>query len=204
MRVIGLTGGIGSGKSTISRRLEELGAAVVDVDKVAHGVYRRGQPSYDKLVDAFGQRIVGADREIDRRALGAAVFGSPDEMKKLTDVVWPATYRASRDAVAAERDGGTAVVVLEAAVLIEANWMDSADEIWVATTTVNKAINRVMTRNGLTREQAQERIASQLSNEERLRYADVVIINDGTIEELLQQVDARWAELQARLSAQSE
>jgi dephospho-CoA kinase len=201
MRVIGLTGGIGSGKSTISKRLEDLGAVILDVDKVAHGTYRRGKPAFDALVERFGQDIVGGDGEIDRRKLGAAVFGNPDQMRKLTEVVWPATYRATRDAVAEEREKGTQVVVIEAAVLIEANWMDTSDEIWVVTTEPHNAIERVMARNNLTREQAQERLASQLSNEERLAYADVHIANDGTLEDLFARVDEAWADLQQRLLA---
>ncbi|MEX2236749.1 MAG: dephospho-CoA kinase [Dehalococcoidia bacterium] len=201
MHVVGLTGGIGSGKSTVAARLEEHGAVVVDVDRVAHGTYRKGQPAYDALLAHFGEGIVGEDGEIDRRLLGAAVFGDPAQLKALTDVVWPATYRASRDAIRAERDKGAAVVVLEAAVLIEANWMDTSDEIWVITTSPENAIQRVMTRNGLTRQQAQERIASQLSNEERLVYADVHIANDGSLEELYQRVDEEWAALQERLAA---
>jgi dephospho-CoA kinase len=201
MRVIGLTGGIGSGKSTIAHRLEELGAVVIDVDKVAHGTYRKGQPAYDQLLERFGPEIVGDDGEIDRRKLGAAVFGSPEKMKLLTDVVWPATYRAAREAISAERDKGTAVVVLEAAVLVEAGWMDTADEIWVATTDPQNAIERVIARNGLTAQAAQERIASQLSNEERLRVADLHIENNGTIAELYERVDAAWRDLQLRLAA---
>jgi dephospho-CoA kinase len=199
MRVVGLTGGIGSGKSTISRRLEQLGAVVIDVDKVAHGTYKRGQPAFDELVKRFGQSIVGDGGEIDRAKLGAAVFGNPDKMKLLTEVVWPATYRAAREAIQREREKGTAVVILEAAVLVEAGWMDTADEIWVATTQPQNAIERVMTRNGLSAQAAQERIASQLSNEERLKYADIHIANDGTLDELFTRVDEAWADLQQRL-----
>lgn len=199
MRVIGLTGGIGSGKSTIARRLSELGAVVIDVDKVAHGTYRKGQPAFDQLVERFGPDIVGGDGEIDRAKLGAAVFGNPEKMKLLTGVVWPATYKAAREAIRQERDKGTEVVVLEAAVLVEAGWMDTADEIWVATTLPDNAIQRVMARNGLSQEAAQERIASQLSNEERLIHADVHIANDGTLPELFRRVDQVWADLQERL-----
>jgi dephospho-CoA kinase len=199
MRVVGLTGGIGSGKSTISRRLEQLGAVVIDVDRVAHGTYKRGQPAFDELVKRFGQSIVGDGGEIDRAKLGAAVFGNPDKMKLLTEVVWPATYRAAREAIQREREKGTAVVILEAAVLVEAGWMDTADEIWVATTQPQNAIERVMTRNGLSAQAAQERIASQLSNEERLKYADIHIANDGTLDELFTRVDEAWADLQQRL-----
>jgi dephospho-CoA kinase len=201
MRVIGLTGGIGSGKSTIARHLEKLGAVVIDVDKVAHGTYRRGQPAFDQLVERFGPEIVGPDGEIDRAKLGAAVFGDPARMKLLTEVVWPATYRAAREAIREERERGTAVVVLEAAVLVEAGWLDTADEIWVATTLPQNAIDRVMLRNGLSEQAAQERIASQLSNEERLVHADVHIENDGTLDDLIHRVDRAWADLQERLKA---
>jgi dephospho-CoA kinase len=200
MHVVGLTGGIGSGKTTVAARLEELGAVVIDVDKVAHGTYRRGQPAYDRLVEIFGPTIVGQDGEIDRRALGAAVFGDPAEMAKLTGVVWPATHQAAHAALADERQRGTRVVVVEAAVLLEANWTDIADEIWVVTVSPETAIERIVARNNLSRDQAQERIASQLSNEERVAHADLVIRNDGTLEELFASVDRHWRELLARLA----
>ncbi|MPZ23298.1 MAG: dephospho-CoA kinase [Dehalococcoidia bacterium] len=201
MRVVGLTGGIGSGKSTIVARLAELGAAVIDVDRVAHSTYRRGKPAYDRLTSLFGPGIVGNDGEIDRTALGAAVFGDAGQMKKLTGVVWPATHEASRERLKEEEARGAEVVVVEAAVLVEAKWMDVADEIWVATTPPELAIARIVSRNGISEEQARERIASQLSNEERMRYADVVIVNDGTIAELIERVDRCWDDLLARIAA---
>jgi dephospho-CoA kinase len=200
MRVVGLTGGIGSGKTTAAIHLAELGAVVLDVDKVAHSTYRRGEPAFDKLVAAFGPEIVGEDGEIDRRQLGTTVFAAPAELKKLTDVVWPATYTAAHAQVREERERGTAVVVVEAAVLFEAGWNDIADEIWVVVTSPHNAINRIIARNGLSQEQAQERIAAQLSNEERVARADVVITNDGTVDDLLARVDQCWAELQSRLA----
>jgi dephospho-CoA kinase len=199
MRVIGLTGGIASGKSLVSQRLAELGAVVLDADKLGHETYRRGTETYRAVVQAFGREVVGPDAEIDRRALGGKVFGDEAARHRLEDIVWPAIRRLAQDRLEVLRAEGTSVVVLEAAVLIEASWTDIVDEVWLVVASPETVRGRLADRNGLTAEQAEARIRAQLTNEERRPYAQVVIQNDGSLEELRRAVDEAWSRLAARV-----
>jgi dephospho-CoA kinase len=201
MRIIGLTGGIASGKSFVSQRLAERGAVVIDADKLGHESYRRGTETFDAVVLAFGKDTVGPDGEIDRRALGASVFGDAEARKRLEAIVWPAIRRLAAERIEALRAQGTPVVVLEAAVLIEADWLDLADEVWLVTTSPETARKRLMERNGHSAEQADARIAAQLTNEQRRPHAQVVIENDGTLDQLRSAVDKAWNRLQTQVSA---
>ncbi len=194
---IGLTGGIASGKSLVSQMLAKHGATVVDVDRVAHETYRAGTPGFGRLKAAFGDEIAGADGEIDRRVLGGLVFGRPDQMQKLTDVVWPLT-RARIEEMKRENAGNSGVLVFEAAVLVEAGWVEIMDEVWVVSAPVGMARERLMARNGITAEQADARIGSQLTNAERERYAKVIIDNSGSLDDLEKQVAKAWSELAVR------
>lgn len=196
--VIGLTGGIASGKSVISSMLAERGAVVIDADRLGHQAYRAGTETFRRVVEAFGEDIVGADGEIDRTRLGPKVFGDPEARRRLENIVWPAIREMARARIEAERRRGAGVIVLEAAVLIEAAWQDLVDEVWVAEVSSELAVERLAVRNGLTREQAEARLNAQLSNEERRRHADVVIENNGTLEDLRRAVEDAWAKLHER------
>lgn len=197
MIVIGLTGGIAAGKSTVARLLAERGAVVVDADKLGHRVYAQGQPAFGEVVAAFGQDIVGEDGEIDRKALGAKVFGDAAELKRLTDIVWPAILELAQAELATARAGEAKVAVLEAAVLIEANWQRAVDEVWAVEIPPALAVARASARDGVDAAAVQARIDAQLSNAERAAHAQVVIENAGSPEALCAQVDARWQHLQA-------
>lgn len=200
MTVIGLTGGIASGKSTAAALLKSYGAIVIDADRVGHRVYEPGTNGFQAVVNEFGHDLVAADGTINRQLLGGKVFGDPAQMKRLTDIVWPEIRRLAAEEIEDLRKRGeTAPIVLEAAVMIEANWMDLADEIWVVTVSPEVARERLMTRNGLTEAQAQSRIDSQLSNKERLQYADVKIDNSGTLEQFEQRVEREWKRLLKRI-----
>lgn len=196
--VIGLTGGIASGKSVISSMLAKRGAVVIDADRLGHQAYRAGTETFRRVVEAFGEDIVGADGEIDRTRLGPKVFGDPEARRRLENIVWPAIREMARARIEAERRRGAGVIVLEAAVLIEAAWHDLVDEVWVAEVSSELAVERLAVRNGLTREQAEARLNAQLSNEERRRHADVVIENSGTLEDLRRAVEDAWAKLHER------
>lgn len=198
MRVIGLTGGIASGKSLVSQQLAERGAVIVDADKLGHETYRRGTGTYRAVVEAFGADVVGADGEIDRRALGGKVFVDAEARRRLEEIVWPAIRRLAGERLAELRANDTPVVVLEAAVLIEADWRDLVDEVWLVLASPETARQRLMERNGLTAEQAESRLRAQLTNEKRRPYAHVVIENDGTLEELRRAVDDAWSQVAAR------
>jgi phosphopantetheine adenylyltransferase/dephospho-CoA kinase len=195
--VIGLTGGIASGKSTAARHLGERGAVVIDADKLGHRVYEQGRGAFGKVVQAFGDDVVGADGEIDRKVLGGKVFGDPLQLTRLTDIVWPEILAMAKDEIEEARAAGEAVVVLEAAVLLEANWQDDVDEVWVVTVTPEVAIERATARDGVDAEAVQARINAQLSNAERVEEADRVIDNSGVEAELLAQLNAAWQELEA-------
>ncbi len=193
--VIGLTGGIASGKSVVSQMLAERGALIIDADKVGHEAYRRGSGCYDRVVAAFGPDVVGDDGEIDRKALGAKVFGNPEQRKKLEGIVWPWMRETMEARFAEIRTKATAVVVLEAAVLIEADWVPLTDQVWVVTVTPEIARKRIIERNGLTPQQADARIAAQVTNAERVAKAQVTIENDGTLDALRERVGAEWETL---------
>ncbi len=193
MLTIGLTGGIGSGKSTVAKILSELGAPSLDADKVAHLTYVSSGPAYGKVVEAFGRDILDADGEIDRKKLGPIVFAHPEKLKTLTDIVWPATFEALRKSVGEIRARGeTRPIVVEAAILIEANWMPMCDEIWLVTAARERVIERVERDRGMAREQTEARIRAQLSDAERTRHASLVIKNDGTLKELRAEVERVW------------
>jgi len=195
--VIGLTGGIASGKSVVSAMLAKRGAFIVDADQLGHEAYAPGLNCYDAVVEAFGREVVGADGEIDRRALGAKVFGDAEQRRRLEGIVWPWMRDTMAARLQALRDAGERVVVLEAAVLIEAEWTPLVDQVWLVTVPPEVARARMMQRNGLSAEQADARIGAQLTNEERAKHADVIIENSGTLEELAARVDAAWDALVA-------
>ena len=202
MRVLGLTGGIASGKSTAAAQLKELGVIVLDADRYGHRVYEPDTPGFHAVVNEFGHDIVGEDGEIDRRILGGKVFGAPDQLKRLTDIVWPVIRQFATAEISELRESDPeTVIVLEAAVLIEAEWQDLADEVWVVHVDPDAAKQRLMDRNNLDADAAQARIDSQITNEERLEHADVDIANGGSVDEFIAALDSEWEQLQERISS---
>ncbi|MEI6136479.1 MAG: dephospho-CoA kinase [Chloroflexota bacterium] len=204
MTVIGLTGGIASGKSTAAEYLRHLGATLIDADRVGHRSYEPGTPGFEKVVNAFGHEIVGKDGLVDRRVLGGKVFGAPGEMERLNAILWPEIRRLiAEDLRDLRRKDRDQIIVLEAAVLIEAGWDDLCDEIWVVTVAQPMAIQRLMSRNGLPEEAALARINTQnaqLSPADRAAKADVRIDNSGTEQQMQQKLDRAWKTLTKRLS----
>ncbi|MEI7925045.1 MAG: dephospho-CoA kinase, partial [Chloroflexota bacterium] len=202
MTVIGLTGGIASGKSTAAEYLRGLGATLIDADRVGHRSYEPGTPGFEKVVNAFGHEIVGKDGVIDRRILGGKVFGNPAEQERLQNIVWPEIRRLiSEELRDIKRRDKNQIVVLEAAVLIEAGWTDLCDELWVVTTTQPIALQRLMSRNALSEGAALARIHAQAGTRERaLAIADVKIDNSGPEEQMRQRLDRAWKTLTNRLA----
>ncbi|MGB8684114.1 MAG: dephospho-CoA kinase [Candidatus Binatus sp.] len=195
MLTIGLTGGIGSGKSTVTQIIGEFGAPILDADKVAHTTYAPGGPAYDAVIAAFGAEIVAADRTIDRKKLGAIVFGKPEQLNKLTSIVWPATFESIRRNVADLRASGAKLpIVVEAAILIEANWQPLFDEIWLVRAPREQVVARIESQRGLKPSETEARIRAQLSDEERGKQATLIIENNGSIEELHELLKEVWAE----------
>ena len=199
--IIGLTGGIASGKSTVATTLQSWGAYVIDADKLGHRAYVKGTDAFHKVVAQFGEDVVGADGEVDRRALGAKVFGEGGSLKQLTDIVWPAIYDMAAAEIKQSLDSNpNTVVVLEAAVLIEAGWQSLVDEIWLTTVDPSTAIERASARDGVDADAVQARIDAQLSNAERTAEAAVVIDNSADEPQLLAQLENHWKNLQERCS----
>lgn len=177
---------------------------MIDADKLGHRVYEAGRPAFDQVVAAFGKDVVGDDGEIDRRVLGGKVFGSPEQLKRLTDIAWPGILAMAKDEIDDARTNGASIVVLEAAVLLEADWQSDVDEVWVVTVEPHMAIARATARDGVDAAAVQARIDAQLTNAERLALADVVIDNGGSEAELLAKLDAEWQRLRhASLEAAS-
>jgi dephospho-CoA kinase len=201
MLTVGLTGGIGSGKSTVAQILGEFGAPILDADKVAHTTYAPGGPAYDAVVAAFGTDIVAPDRTIDRRKLGAVVFGNPEQLNKLTSIVWPATFEALRRKVAELRASGAKLpIVVEAAILIEANWQPLFDEIWLVRAPREQVLSRIEIQRGAKPSETEARIRAQLSDEERTKHASLIVENNGSLEELRELLKEIWAEALKRNS----
>lgn len=193
--MICLTGGLASGKSTAVKHLATKGAVVIDADILGHQAYNPGTAAFDEVITSFGEEVRGGDGQIDRKALGGKVFGKPEALRKLTDIVWPEIRRlAELELAAIAASNSEAIVVLEAAVLFEAGWEDIGEEIWVLTVDRETAIERSMARDKAPRDAVERRLDSQLSNEVRTSRADVVITNDDSVARMLAQIDSAYAE----------
>ena len=195
MKIIGLTGGIGSGKSMVAGFLVELGAVIIDADKVGHEAFKPGTEAWRDVVAAFGQGVVKPDGEIDRSKLGSMVFGDEESLVRLNQIMQPRIYDMVVARLEQYRQQGIAVVVVDAPLLIEAGWVPLVDEVWVIVTSEDTVLSRVRERSGLSEPESLARIRSQMSNEERIKYADAVINNEGSLDELRDRVKELWQRL---------
>ena len=196
--VIGITGGIGAGKSSASAILGELGAEIIDADKVAHQVYLPGTPAWREIVDVFGEEVLAADRTIDRRKLGPRVFADPAALQTLNGITHGKIFAYVQGQIAYIRQTEAArAVAVEAAVLLEAGWKALVDQLWVVVAPVEVAIARLRDDRGVSEDQARARIAAQMSNDERIAHADTVIHNDSDLDALRDAVTAAWRRLGA-------
>jgi len=198
MIVIGLTGGILTGKSTVSDMLAKKGAVIIDADKIGHKAYQPHTPAWREVVAAFGNGILKESGEIDRKKLAEIVFNDPKALARLNSIMHPLMHSMIREEIERLRGDGAGLVVLEAAVLIEANWTDLVDEVWATVAPEQTAIKRLQERGRLTEEQAKARIRSQLSAEERAKYANVIIDTNCELAEVRAKVEGLWQRLQSR------
>lgn len=195
MRIIGLTGGIATGKSQVSSILSELGAVVIDADIVAREVVQKGLPAWQQLKDTFGEEYFLSNGELNRRKLGQLVFSHPSELDKLNSITHPAIKAKIEERINDLKvQGYNGIVVVDAALLLEAGWETMVDQVWVVDAPIEKRIERLMNRDNLTRDQALSRINSQMSQQERIAKADKIIYNNSNIDSLKEQVLRIWHE----------
>ncbi|MBM3946306.1 MAG: dephospho-CoA kinase [SAR202 cluster bacterium] len=192
MITIGLTGGIGTGKSSVAGILQELGAAIVDADKLGHEAYVPNTDGWRAVVEAFGRDILTPNNEIDRRKLGGIVFSDPAHLAKLNSIMHPRIKAMAVERFKQLAAQGTKVAVLEAAVLVEAKWTDIVDELWVTTADEDVCVRRVRARNNLPEGAVRARIRSQIPAAERLKYAQAAVANNGDLNELRRTVEQVW------------
>jgi dephospho-CoA kinase len=201
MHVIGLTGGIGTGKTVVSEILQEQGAEILNADLVGHEAYLPGGPAYDDIVAEFGPEIVADDGTIDRKKLGPIVFADPAKLARLNAIMHPRMKQMMREKLKELAGQGVDLVVLEAALLFDANWDDLTDEVWVTAVDPEIAARRTSDRSGIPVKQVLERIQkAQMADRERLSRADVVIDTSGTIEETRRRTLEAWNDLKKRVS----
>ena len=192
MRIIGLTGGIASGKSTAARILERLGVPVIDADRLSRDVVEPGAPAFAAIVEAFGAEVVGPDGTLDRAKLGAIVFNDPAARRRLEEITHPAIGARADELLARYRRDGEPVVIYMAPLLIEAGVTGRVDEIWVVYVDRETQAARLCGRDGITLKEALQRIESQMPMEEKAARGRLVIDNRGTQEELERQVVMIW------------
>ncbi|CAD1473918.1 unnamed protein product, partial [Heterotrigona itama] len=200
--IIGLTGGIASGKSSVAKKLQKLGAALVNCDKIAHDLYQPGKRCFDMIVETFGSGILKPDRFIDRKALGNIVFNDQTQLNKLNNIVWPVILEEAKKEINDFHTKGFDIIVMEAAVLIQAKWQHECHEIWTCIIPQEEAIRRIVERNGLTEVDAKLRIQAQPSNVEQINEANVVICSLWSHNITEEQVEKAWNELMAFLTTQ--
>jgi len=193
MYLIGLTGGIASGKSAVASRLAERGAVVVDADVIAREIVEPGTPALDQIARQFGPAVLTAHGSLDRPALGAIIFSDPDKRVALNAITHPAVWRLSRQrfAEAAAADPH-AIVVYDVPLLAEGSRRDEFDLIAVVSASEDTRVDRLVRLRGMTRDEATARISSQATDAERLAIADVVIDSDGELADTLRQADELW------------
>lgn len=198
MHVVGLTGGIGSGKSTFAAMLAERGAIIIDADVLGHAALAPGEPAWHSIVDQFGDEVLAAgSMDIDRKRLAAIVFSDPDRLAALNAITHPVILGGIADALETLR-GTDSIVVLDAALIIELGLADSVDTIVVVTSRSSTREQRLMRDRGMRPEAIQARMEAQSPTEDLIARADLVVHNDGSLEELSAEADRVWAELEAR------
>ncbi|MDD5286827.1 MAG: dephospho-CoA kinase [Desulfuromonadaceae bacterium] len=192
MRVIGLTGGIASGKSSIARFFEERGVPVIDADQLARIAVMPGSPAVERIAAIFGNEVLAADGSLDRKQLGSMVFASAAKRHQLEEILHPEIRRLSEADIAAAAADGHRLIVYMAPILIEAGATDRVDEIWVVTVRPDIQLERLMRRDGISREEALKMIASQMPLAEKELYGKVVIDNSGTAEQTRRILEDIW------------
>jgi dephospho-CoA kinase len=197
---VGLTGGIGSGKTFVGRALEDLGGHLIQADELGHQVLQPGGEAYAPVLAEFGASILAGGGEIDRRALAALVFESPERLQRLNALIHPAVMRLEEERIAAlARTDPDSIAIVEAAILIETGSYKRFDKLIVVICQPEQQIERAVKRGGMTREEAESRIRRQLSNEEKMSVADYVIDTSGSKERTLEEAKSVFESLRSAM-----
>ena len=189
MKVLGVTGGTGTGKSTVCRLLEKDGAVIIDADRIAKKTQEKGSSAYGEIVERFGSGILDEQGEIIRSALGKIVFNDRRKMKVLNGIVHKHVSEEIKSKVREYEEKGTELVVLDVPIPVEDGFFDTADRIWAVVANDDLRIERIMKRMGISEEEAELRIRAQMSNREYEEIADAVIYNEGSFEDLKKLVE---------------
>lgn len=192
---IGLTGGIAAGKSLVSDTLAELGAWILDADAISREVVEPGTAGLKAVAEEFGEGVLHPDGSLNRAALGAEVFADEKKRERLNAILHPiikAEMLSRGEEIERQHPGD--MIVFDVPLLIESGWQDVAEEVWLVTAPLEQRIKRIALRDGLDREQAVQRIASQMPDEEKAKYANIIINNGGSIQELRRLVEKLYAE----------
>jgi dephospho-CoA kinase len=197
MLLVGLTGGLGTGKSTVARLLAERGAVVVDADELARRALEPGTSGFEQVCDLFGRDVLDPQGRIDRRELAARVFADEGKRRALESITHPEVFRLLAATVEAHR-GTDAVVVFDAPLIIETGFHEAVDVLVVVTAPEEAQVERVVRERGMSEGEARARIAAQVGEARRHELADLTIANDGDLEQLRSRVDELWRELTRR------
>jgi dephospho-CoA kinase len=197
MLVIGVTGNLGTGKTTVSQMLVQLGAVHINADELGHELLQNDDRTREEIVAAFGKSILGSDGEIDRVKLGKLAFDDNSALARLDQITHPRIRKMVKQKIKEYRQAGARVVVVEAALLIEAGWKSQVDQLWVTTAPEATIVERLMKSRGLSQEQILERLRAQMPQGEKIRQADVVINTDCSMDELKAKVTELWKTLPA-------
>lgn len=201
MNVLGLTGNIGSGKTSVGEILREIGCPVIDADREAHRTYKAGSDTWQEVVDAFGPGIVAPNGEIDRQILGSRVFEDPEALARLNAIVHPATRARVERRLTEFRQDGYEWATIEATLLIESGWRDMVAQLWVVAAPVELVVARLEVSRKLSEADIRSRIAAQMPAQEKMALADEILYNDGNLDDLRRRVEQLWGNLASKPSA---
>lgn len=194
--VIGLTGGIASGKTTVATILQELGAEVLDADEVAKKIVQKGKPAYKEIINTFGRKVLTSDGDLNRKLLGKIVFNDEEKRKKLESIIHPRVKEYFLEEIQRikEKDPQK-IIVLDVPLLLESGMETLVDEVWVVAVSEELQIKRIELRDRIGRQEALKRIKAQMPLKEKLKYADRIINAEGTLEDTKRQVVSLWREI---------
>jgi dephospho-CoA kinase len=196
MKVIGVTGNFGTGKTTVCQVMAELGAIIINTDELGHELLQSDGQAYNELIAAFGDSILKKNKEIDRKKLAELAFQNSNTRARLNDIMHPKMYKIAQDRIEQYRRRGERVVVLEAALLLEAGWKPLVNQVWVTTVPEAVIVDRLKNQRGFNEEQILARLHTQMPSEEKIKYADVVINTDCSREDMKAKVTRLWQKLQ--------